>query len=65
VQQATHAIARRNWVAARDHLGKALDIASDCVALLMQRAECSMELGDKEQALQDTGAFDSIRFDPV
>jgi len=54
-KQAEHAKARQNWVGAREHLTKALDVASECVSLLVSRAECHMKLGDAELALQDTG----------
>ena len=30
---------RRNWAAAKDHLNKAIEVASDCVDLLLMRAE--------------------------
>ncbi|EKX44009.1 hypothetical protein GUITHDRAFT_72696 [Guillardia theta CCMP2712] len=46
---------QKNYQAARDHLNKAIDVASDCVQLLLMRAECHLKLGDRENALADTG----------
>lgn len=46
---------QQNWGGARDHFNKALDIASDSVALLLARAECHMHVGDSENVLADTG----------
>jgi len=46
---------QQNWGGARDHLNKALDVASDSVDLLLARAECHMRIGDNENVLADTG----------
>eukprot|EP00277_Geminigera_cryophila_P002732 CAMPEP_0179422784 /NCGR_PEP_ID=MMETSP0799-20121207/10636_1 /TAXON_ID=46947 /ORGANISM="Geminigera cryophila, Strain CCMP2564" /LENGTH=516 /DNA_ID=CAMNT_0021196985 /DNA_START=58 /DNA_END=1608 /DNA_ORIENTATION=- len=44
-----------NWGAAKDHLNKAIETATDSVDLLLKRAECHRELGDRENVLADTG----------
>lgn len=46
---------QRNWGGARDHLTKALETATDSVELLLMRAECHRELGDRENVLADAG----------
>ena len=46
---------QQNWPAARDHLNMALDVASDCVEILLARSECHKALGELENVLADTG----------
>jgi len=46
---------RQNWGAAKDHLNKAIEVASDSVDLLLMRAEVHRNLGDRENVLADTG----------
>ena len=52
---AARLIQQQNWGAARDHLNKAIETASDSVELLLQRAEVHRQLGDRENVLADTG----------
>jgi len=52
---ASQLMAGKNWGGARDHLNRAIDVAPDCVALLLARAECHMMLGERENVLADTG----------
>lgn len=48
-------IEQKNWHGARDHLNRAIDVAADSVDLLLSRAECHKNLGDRENVLADTG----------
>eukprot|EP00961_Rhodomonas_salina_P154801 2085160-Rhodomonas_salina.2 len=47
-------IEQKNWHGARDHLNRAIDVAADSVDLLLSRAECHKNLGDRENVLADT-----------
>ena len=55
------AMERRNWGAAKDHLNKAIEVAADCVDLLLMRAQVHRELGDRENVLADTGKALKVR----